>query len=168
MRAGPVCVFVLTFGSACAISFADAVEAPASTHADLEAQVDYILDHPLPESDYSRADRCLLADTYRSIEILDARHLLFLGSRGTVWLNQLRFECPGLSDDARLIFEMHDRSLCDMDGFRSEQRSGGPSGFGAHCMLGHFEPITEIQADLLRDALGPRTQAHKQKPPKDE
>ena len=65
-------------------------------HADIDAQVDFILDNPLPESDYHSSDRCINSDSYRKVEVLDERHLLFLGRRGVVWLNQLRYACAGL------------------------------------------------------------------------
>ena len=87
---------LLAFWFASATSFADPVDAPESAHADVDAQVDFILDNPLPESDYHSSDRCINSDSYRRVEVLDDRHLLFLGRRGVVWLNQLRYACAGL------------------------------------------------------------------------
>jgi hypothetical protein len=129
----------------------DAQSPPAN---DAKSQLDYILDNPLQESDYGRRDRCLFPERYRSIEILDSRHLLFIGNRDAVWLNQLRFNCVGLKRDSLLVFEVRDRSLCELDSFHSTPRNAGFSGeFGVHCTLGHFEPISETQADVLRNTL---------------
>jgi hypothetical protein len=153
MKVGAVCVWGLAFWSVHAIGVADPGGAPESTKNDLNAQVSFILDHPLPESEYSESNRCVFTYNYESVEILDSRHLLFVGRRGNFWLNQLRSECLGLRKDALLIFEARDRSICDMDGFRGGQRYGSAAEFAAHCMLGHFESISQAQADLLRDAL---------------
>jgi hypothetical protein len=164
MNAGSVRMVLLAFWLASATSFADPVEAPEPTHADVDAQVDFILDNPLPESDYVDSNRCINSDSYRKVEVLDDRHLLFVGRRGVVWLNQLRYACAGLGSGGVLVFEMRDRNLCEMDGFSSAPGSTGdavrgttnrvgPAAPGIHCMLGHFEEITEAQAGALRTAL---------------
>jgi hypothetical protein len=147
------CIYAVAFSLACASASADPSD---FAHPSLDAQIDYILDNPLQESEYVKSNRCIGMQTYRSVEVLDARHLLFLGKRGAVWLNRLRSNCVGLEDDSMMIFEAHDQSLCDMDGFRSTPRNAGSIGFGSHCMLGHFEPISESQADVLRDAFARR------------
>jgi hypothetical protein len=146
----------MTFGSI--LSNAADVAAPVSNAPpDADAQLAFILDNPLKESDYARHERCLFPRTYRSVEILDKRHLLFVGTRDDLWLNQLRVDCIGLRKDSMLVFEVREQSLCDMDSFRSAPRNGGMTGeFGAHCTLGHFEPITPAQADFLRDAFSKR------------
>ena len=164
MNAPTAGALLLSFWLACATSSADPIDSPASARADLEAQVDFILDNPLPESDYVRSDRCIHADTYRTIEVLDTRHLLFLGRKDTVWLNQLRYACLGLRDEGVLVMEMRDRSLCDMDGFTSVASTSGRSSVpGVHCTLGHFEKITEAQANQLREALARRAQPPSQR-----
>ncbi len=135
---------------------ADAPAASSST----PAQIDFILDNPLPESEYAESKRCVFPNSYRSVEILDTKHLLFWGYRGNVWLNQLRFECLGLRRDALLVFEMRERTLCDMDSFQGMPRSGGLGvPFAVHCLLGNFETISEGQAEALRVALARRAQS---------
>ena len=65
-----------------------------------------------------------------------------------------------------LIFEMRDRNVCDLDGFSSVPSSGGhASAMGIHCMLGHFEQISEAQAGVLRQALKARAHTRTQKKP---
>jgi len=135
---------------------ADAPAVLSSTRA----QIDFILDNPLPESEYAESKRCVFPNSYRSVEILDTKHLLFWGYRGKVWLNQLRFECLGLRKDALLVFEMRERTLCDMDGFQGTPRSGGMGvPFAVHCLLGNFEAISEDQAEALRVALARHAQS---------
>lgn len=157
MKAGASSICALAFWSFHQIGFADPGEAAASP---LDAQIDFILEHPLPESEYSRSDRCVYTNDYDVIEVLDSRRLLFRGRRGAFWLNQLRSECSGLTRDGVLIFESRSRGVCDMDSFHSVPRMAvvrisdlGGAQFGASCMLGHFESITEAQAIVLRDAL---------------
>ncbi len=129
--------------------------APSGT--DAAAQLDFILDNPLDESAYASVDRCLFPNRYRTVEVLDTRHLLFIGEKDTVWLNQLRSNCVGLTKDAVLVFEMRQRSLCELDGFRTAPRYSGFGGdFTAHCTLGHFERISIAQADVLREAFARR------------
>jgi hypothetical protein len=146
----------LTFGSI-ASNAADVAAPVSSASHDAASQLAFILDNPLKESDYGRNERCLFPRTYESVEILDKRHLLFVGNRDAMWLNQLRNDCVGLRKDSLLIFEVREQSLCDADSFRSAPRNSALSGeFGVHCTLGHFEPITPAQADLLRDAFAKR------------
>ncbi len=158
---------LLAFWFAFDTSLADPVDAPEPARADVDAQVDFILDNPLPESDYVESNRCINSDSYRKVEVLDDRHLLFLGRRGVVWLNQLRYGCAGLGGGGVLVFQMRNRNLCDMDGFSSVPGSGGdvvrgtinrggPTATGIRCTLGHFEEITEAQAGMLRKALPAR------------
>jgi len=154
MKIGSACALVFTFWSAHAISFADPVAASTSSHADLDAQVAAILDNPLPESDYVQARRCLPARFNEHVDVLDSRHLLFSGTRDVFWLNQLRFNCMGLTDDSVLVFDMRDRSVCELGGFRGVPRMGSMgANFGVSCTLGRFEPITQAQAEQLRSAL---------------
>lgn len=170
MKTGASSICVLAFWSFHQIGFADPADTAASP-TPLNAQIDFILDHPLPESEYSQSDRCVYSNEYDAIEVLDSRRLLFRGRRGAFWLNQLRSECLGLTRDGVLILEARSRSVCDMDSFRSVPRSAlvqmsdlASAQFGMSCMLGHFEAITEAQAMVLRDAFSKPTYLPAKKP----
>jgi hypothetical protein len=170
MKTGASSICVLAFWSFHQIGFADPGDAAASP-APLNAQIDFILDHPLPESEYSQSDRCVYTNEYDAIEVLDSRRLLFRGRRGAYWLNQLRSECHGLSRDGVLILDGRGRSVCDMDSFRSVPRGAvvqmsdlSGAQFGMSCMFGHFEAISEAQAMVLRDALSKPAYVPAQKP----
>ena len=167
MNAGSVREVCFALWLTAATSVADPVDPPEPLHADadVDAQLDFILDNPLSDSDYVSVQRCINSDTYRKVEVLDERHLLFLGRRGAVWLNQLRYACLGLRGDGVLVFQMRDRNVCDLDGFSSVPSSGGPSALGVRCMLGRFEEITEAQADVLRKALKARARTPALKKP---
>jgi hypothetical protein len=155
MKRAPFCALLIGLWSVHATGFADPADATEAAHPDARAQIDFILDNPLPESEYAESDRCVFPNTYRSVEILDGKHLLFWSQRrGVAWLNQLRYECIGLRKDAILVFDMRGRSLCDMDSFQGSPRYGGMAiAMSTHCMLGHFETISEDQAAALRIAL---------------
>jgi hypothetical protein len=155
MKGLALSVLAIAIASLHANGFADPAEAadvPAPPSS-VQAQLAFILDNPLPESEYAEAKRCVFPNAYRKVEILDGRHLLFWGFRGNVWLNQLRAECLGLRKDSLLVFELRERTLCDMDSFRGTPRSNTMSPFAVHCMLGTFETISEVQATALRVAL---------------
>ena len=159
MKGAALSALAIALASLHANGFADPVDgtdAPAAPPR--TSQIDFILDNPLPESEYAESKRCVFPNSYRSVEILDTKHLLFWGYRGNVWLNQLRFDCLGLSKDALLVFEMRERTLCDMDSFHGTPRYSGMAPFAAHCMLGIFETISEDQAAALRVALARHAQ----------
>ncbi len=166
MKIGALCAGVLTLAVLSTPGIARAGEVPASASTDLDAQVGFILDHPLPESAYSKSKRCVFTNLYDSVEVLDSHHLLFRDRKHNFWLNQLRFNCRGLRKDAVLVFDVQDQSLCNQDSFRGMPRQSiiQPSdltdrtnAFGAHCVLGDFESISAAQAAVLRLSLSRRT-----------
>ena len=75
---------LLALWSAHQVGFADPVAAPGTSPTQLDAQIDFILDHPLPESEYSRSNSCVTTNNYESVEVLGTRHLLFRGRRGAL------------------------------------------------------------------------------------
>ena len=155
MKGLALSIVAIAIASMHANGFADPAEGAESPAApsSAQSQLAFILDNPLPESEYAESKRCVFPNSYRSVEILDGRHLLFWGYRGNVWLNQLRAECLGLRKDSLLVFELRERTLCDMDSFSGTPRSATMSPFAVHCMLGDFETISEVQANALRVAL---------------
>jgi Family of unknown function (DUF6491) len=124
----------------------------AAEPSQLDRDAQLILDQPLPESAYSAGVRCLPLSGYRSVEVLDASHLLFWGSRERVWLNQLRTPCRGLTGDKVLHFSTMGSSLCAMDRFQGVERTGSLFSTSL-CSLQDFEPVTPQQARQLRDWL---------------
>jgi hypothetical protein len=142
-------------------TFADAPSAPGN----LDSDVAMILDNPLPESQYSETLRCLTMGSYRSVEVLDTGHLLFWGSNGKVWLNQLRPACIGLAKDQILKFQMNGPSLCELDRFQGFDRVGQAGNIVAMCGLQRFEAVSEEQANQLREMLRRRAHSSARVPP---
>jgi hypothetical protein len=142
----------------------------ATAPADLEhrERVDQtvagILSEPLPADAYQTSRRCISRASIRDFEVLSDRHLLFEAPRGTFWLNELRGRCPGVNRHRTLVFEAHGMQLCDMDQFTVTdlwhwpryQRWPWRWVDGLRCSLGRFQPVTETQADTLREALRAR------------
>lgn len=124
----------------------------------LDDEVGLILQQPMPETEYSQSVRCLATNAYRSVEVLDTRHLLFRGRRDRVWLNQLRRDCAGLKPNQMLHFDVTGSRLCALDRFQGFDRLGGMAGSSASCGLQRFEEITIQQADRLRQLLAQRRQ----------
>lgn len=115
-----------------------------------DVEIGIILDQPLPEAAYTKRSRCLASAAYRSVEVLDASHVVFWGSRGRVWLNQLRHGCPGLSSNQILSFTISGNRICAFDRFQGLSRGGGMSMPTAPCNLQEFELISQAQAEQLR------------------
>jgi len=132
----------------CILLWASGAAPGAAEPSQLDRDAQLILDEPLPESAYSRGVRCLPLRGYRSVEVLDASHLLFWGSRDRVWLNQLRSPCHGLTDEKILRFDVRGSSLCAMDTFQGFDRSSSLLSTSL-CSLREFEPLTPQQARQL-------------------
>lgn len=130
-----------------------ATEDQAPGEPTLEERVRAILDSP-PEGDgvVGEIVRCIRTFDYDSVDILDAERLVFKGRGGKRWLNQLRMKCPGLRRRDPLSFEIRSNRLCEFDSFRSIDVTGY-GGASPKCSLGRFEPITEDQVQMLKDAL---------------
>ena len=83
-----------------------------------------------------------------------SQHLLFYGTGGKVWLNKLRTPCVGLRPRSTLRFDLHTTSVCNLDSVTAiETRLWFWDRASATCSLGSFEPISEAQADFLKDQL---------------
>lgn len=129
-----------------------ALEPEARAQARRET-LDDILNSPLSAADYSGAsDRCLSSHEYRAVEILDDQLVLFKGNGGRLWINRLPRRCVGLRRNDVLRFEMRSNRLCEMDTFRSYDRSF-VSAFGSGtCTLGQFQPVTPEQVEAIQVA----------------
>ena len=139
-------LFIIWFVPGTLVIRAEEPETETRTKAEI---LQAILTETLPESEYRDMTRCLMKRSYRTVEVLSDRYLLFKGSKDRVWVNRLRHRCPGLRTNQILIFEQFSTSLCATD-----QVSGTDRGFGrtASCILGRFEKINEQRADALKEA----------------
>ena len=133
-----------------ATGYAVAAE-PSETKEPTKAErLEAILTEALPESEYREMSRCLWANNYRSVEVLNDRYLIFRGNKDRVWINRLRNRCHGLRKNQILVFERTGMRLCSTDTVSTHSYGFGIS---ARCMLGEFEKIDELRADALEEAL---------------
>ena len=130
----------------------DADEGPSQTNYDVDA----ILREASPASEYSAAETCITASSYRNIKVLDDHHLLFEGRRGT-WLNRLRHRCP-MRGDVLFVVERASSRLCDLDKISGHDRFGSFVWRG-QCVLGKFERIDPQQAAALKESVALARQA---------
>jgi hypothetical protein len=113
-----------------------------------------ILNTPLATEDYSPdASRCLSNHEYRSVDVLDDRHVVFRGSGDRLWVNQLRQRCVGLRRNEVLRFELRNSRVCDLDTFQSLDRGLGFARTSGTCTLGTFMPVTEDQLEAIEIAV---------------
>jgi hypothetical protein len=127
---------------------------------DLESAVEEILNRPIEEGRSEETQRCITRTQYRSVEVLDEQRIVFIGRGGRLWLNQLRTPCSGLTNRQALQIESSGMRLCRLDSFYGLERTMMSAHWRtSRCLLGEFEPISEEQLQLLKEALnesGPR------------
>ncbi|MEQ8860536.1 MAG: DUF6491 family protein [Pseudomonadales bacterium] len=139
----------------------------ASAPADREASerrqetVADILNQPLDAEEYGTPRRCMSEIALRDFEPLGDRYLVFEGSRGTLWLNELKGRCPGLDRGRTLAFRNQSFQVCEFDQFLVSdwfvwsryRRWPWNWTDGIPCTLGKFQPVSGDQVDALRAAL---------------
>ena len=123
--------------------------------------IDTIFSENAGPDDYRESRNCLRVREYRSVEILDARHLLFIG-RNKMWLNELRHRCPSLRPNQILVFERQGVTLCDTNRVSGRDRHL-PGIWRGSCLLGRFSVIDEQQALALKDAIAQAGQTRRKK-----
>ncbi|MXY04475.1 MAG: hypothetical protein F4X31_06465 [Gammaproteobacteria bacterium] len=147
-----VAAMALAFAVGAGALAEDATEGAGQANYDVDA----ILREASPASDYSDAEKCITANSYRSIKVLDDHHLLFEGRRG-IWLNRLRHRCP-MRGDVMFVVERASSRLCDLDKISGHDRFGGFAWRG-QCVLGKFERIEPQQAAALKESVALARQA---------
>ena len=158
--ASTIAALILLVSGGCA-----STEQAQQNRDDKQASVEAILTEASERADYVETERCLNANQYRHIQILDNQHIVFEGRRGQYWLNRLPMRCPSLRRGSTIAIERVTAisSLCKLDSiavydwFDSPwyRRWPLPWGSGPKCSLGEFQPITELQLGAIKAALRP-------------
>ncbi|MEQ8994475.1 MAG: DUF6491 family protein [Pseudomonadales bacterium] len=147
-------LMVLSLLALSACASAPEREASEAQAAAREEAIQDILTTPLAAEDYVESERCLSTYTYRSVDVLDDRNVLFKGPGDRAWINQLRHRCIGLRRNDTLQFELRDNRLCELDSFESVDTLFRVwSRTSATCTLGKFQPVTPEQVEALRAAV---------------
>jgi hypothetical protein len=95
------------------------------------------LDRQLAERVAGEADRCVPRIGATALHAVDRRTLVY-DTPGTLWVNRLRGDCPGLRADSTIVIETSGDSYCRNDRFRTIE--AGSSIPGPTCLLGDFTP----------------------------
>lgn len=89
------------------------------------------------------AVHCVDIRNIDSIDILNDRALVFRMRTGNSYRNDLPRDCPGLREDATLMYRPSVGRLCDIDMVTILDDQGFGLAPGASCGLGMFYPIDE-------------------------
>jgi len=136
-------------------AFAIAAIATACSAAADEPTAEDILNGKAPPIDYSNAEKCLRSELIERTEVLNERYILFHLRGKETWLAQFPNRCPGLSPNAKLIFEKDSPRICEWDSVRVayDNGIGSEPTLGPRCNLPKFEPLSSEQATMLKDAV---------------
>ena len=99
-------------------------------------------------------EQCLSLIRIDRSEVVDDRNILFHMQDGDIYRNQLPYRCPGLSLHDTFMYRTSLNQLCNLDIITVMDSIGFGLSPGASCGLGHFYPITEEQAEKLREMAG--------------
>ncbi len=142
---------------------ANAQEEPAKEEAEQEESqgeapvtLASILDSKPDPKDYAKRTHCISKVAIRDHEVLSKRHIVFTmrGEKREKMLIQFGRHCFGLHRKAILNLESRGSSrLCIGDYVRTEVFEFGRRSWGPRCTIPKFEPISDYQLALLRDAL---------------
>ena len=109
----------------------------AASGTQSESRDQRALARELAELGAGEAERCIPARQNEALTIVDSRTLV-LRSGGTVWVNRLDSDCPGLRPMNTLVIEAHGSQYCRGDRIRGLEP--GSSIPGAICVLRDFTP----------------------------
>ncbi|MCB1701657.1 MAG: hypothetical protein H6985_04125 [Pseudomonadales bacterium] len=100
-----------------------------------------------------KSELCLNLIRIDSSKILDSKHMLFIMTDKTMYLNTFPLECPGLKPGDAYKFRTPLNQLCNQD-LVTKMTYGG-QGFipGVSCGLGKFVEISQEQVDALQQKI---------------
>ena len=99
----------------------------------------------------SESERCISLIRLESTDVVDERNILFHMRDGTIYRNRLTHSCPGLRFDDTLMYRNTVGQLCDLDRVTILNDTGFGFTRGASCGLGEFYPITDDEAEALKE-----------------
>jgi hypothetical protein len=97
------------------------------------------------------AKRCISTRVIRNTSIIDDRNIIFHVNGKKAYHNVLPRQCSGLEREDRFSYHTSSGRLCDMDSIRILYESGFGIREGNACSLGMFIPITDEDADALKN-----------------
>ena len=107
------------------------------------------------EVDDEESLRCIRVNSIRSTEIVDDLNILFHMRGGKIYSNRLPRRCNGLKTEGRFSYKTTSSQLCDIDGITVLYNHGVGITPGVSCRLGRFVPISEDEAEYLKNPTPP-------------
>ena len=96
-------------------------------------------------------ERCVNMRTVSRTEIIDDQTILFYMRGGEIYRNYLPHRCSGLAREERFSYSTTVSRLCDMDTITVLYSHGVGLSSGPSCGLGKFYPISEDEAQALKE-----------------
>ena len=120
-----------------ALMLSAALAGCAAGGASLEERETSALERQLAERAAGEPEDCVTRIQATSLNAVDRRTLVYdLG--GTLWVNRLRADCPGLRPDSTIVVETYGDRYCRNDRIRALEP--GTTIPGPICLLGDFTP----------------------------
>ncbi len=95
-------------------------------------------------------ERCITVRQITKSRIIDDRNILFYMRNRTIYHNELRRRCPGLTRNKIISYRTTIGRLCHSDFITLQDRFGMGTSLGASCSLGKFRPISKEEAQALK------------------
>lgn len=102
-----------------------------------------------------KPERCIALNRLDRTEVIDDRTIVFHMRDGSLYLNHLDRECPGLKREERFMYSPTGNRLCSIDTVTVLEQWAFGLTRGFTCSLGDFHPISE--ADLAELKRGGRS-----------
>ncbi|MFK7732819.1 MAG: DUF6491 family protein [Pseudomonadales bacterium] len=106
--------------------------------------------------DQDSGERCINLRRLDRSEVISNQSIIFHMRGDQIFVNRLRFRCPGLSRRDTIMFETRSSRLCNLDQVTVLNEFGGRFMRGASCGLGSFYPTDSETVDLLKGSIDKR------------
>ncbi len=106
--------------------------------------------------DQDAGERCINLRRLDRSEVISNQSIVFHMRGDEIYVNRLRFRCPGLSRRDTIMFETRSSRLCNLDQVTVLNEFGGRFMRGASCGLGTFYPTDSETVDLLKGSIDKR------------
>lgn len=93
--------------------------------------------------------RCIFLPNLDRTDVIDDRTIVFHMRNGTLYLNHLSRDCPGLKREKRFMYSPTSSQLCAIDGVTVIEKWGFGFTRGFTCSLGEFNPMTKVEYQAL-------------------
>jgi hypothetical protein len=100
--------------------------------------------------DYFQLEQCISPGWIRHTYIVDDRTIIFYMNQQKIFVNRLPHRCAGLRSAGTFSYRLRGTQLCNVDMIKVVRSTGGRLDTGPTCGLGMFRPVTEEEAEMIR------------------